>query len=234
MSVVHALLTSFFRGFKWWGIVAIAFGISPSLWSGPLSFLTRPPSISQADEAMLEELEHRTFQYFAEQTDPVTGLTRDRAPAVGGASHAPASVAGVGFALTALCIADYRGWLPAGEAQRRALTTLRFVAEQVEHERGWLYHFVDAKTGKRVWNSEASTIDTALFLQGALCAREYFGDQIIRGFVDALYSRIDWRWAMNGGTTVAHGWTPESGFIPHRWDSYAEMLGMYLLGVGAP
>ena len=79
-----------------------------------------------------------------------------------------------------------------------------------------------------------STIDTALFLKGALVAREYLDDPEVRSLVDALYTRIDWTWALNNGPTLTHGWRPESGFIPHRWDSYSELLGLYLLGIGAP
>jgi hypothetical protein len=33
---------------------------------------------------------------------------------------------------------------------------------------------------------------------------------------------------------LSHGWFPQSGFIPHRWDSYSELMGLYLLGIGAP
>jgi hypothetical protein len=112
--------------------------------------------------------------------------------------------------------------------------TLRFVAEKHAHERGFLYHFVEPTTGARMWKSEASTIDTALFLQGAIFAREYLRDEETNRLVARIFGRIDWRWAMNGGSTLSHGWLPESGFIPHRWDSYSELMGMYLLGLGAP
>lgn len=187
------------------------------------------------DTAFMDDLQQRAVLYFVEQTDAITGLTRDRAPAQGGESNFPASIAATGFALTSWCIADARGWLPAGEARERARRTLRFVAQQVAHERGWLYHFVDMRTGERVWQSEASTIDTALLLKGALAVREYFSDDDeIRRWADAIYARIDWQWAMNGGPTLTHGWKPETGFIPWRWDSYAELLGLYLLGIGAP
>jgi hypothetical protein len=108
------------------------------------------------------------------------------------------------------------------------------VANHVAHEHGWIYHFIFPGTGERAWLSEASTIDTALFLKGALSAREYFDDPEIRHWVDAIYARIDWKWAMNGGNTLTHGWKPESGFIPWRWDRYAELMGLYLLGIGAP
>jgi hypothetical protein len=186
------------------------------------------------DTALLEDIQRRALRFFIEHTDGKTGLTRDRAPADGSRSHAASSVAATGFALTAWCIADARGWLTDGEALERVRATLKFVADHHAHERGFLYHFVDVETGARAWGSEASTIDTALFLQGALFAREYLDDAEVSALVDRIYARIDWRWAMNGGDTLSHGWLPGQGFIPHRWDSYSELMGMYLLGMGAP
>jgi len=192
--------------------------------------------LAPRDEALLENVQRRGVAYFIEQSHPVSGLTRDRAPWREGAepSTAPSSVAATGFALTAWCIGEQRGWLPQGEARRRALAVLRTVARRHAHERGWLYHFVDAATGERVWRSEASTVDTALFLQGAIFAREHLRDPEVAALVDVIYRRIDWHWALNGGETLSHGWRPEGGFIPHRWDTYAEMMGLYLLGIGAP
>ena len=185
------------------------------------------------EAGLLEDVARRAVLYFTEHTDAVTGLTRDRAPNNGASSRAPSSVAATGFALTAWCIGEQRGWLRAGEARRRVVQTLRFVADGHAHERGWLYHFVDTTNGRRVWESEASTIDTALFLQGALMAREYLGDAEVTALVDKIYARIDWRWALNGGSTLSHGWKRESGFIVHRWDNYSELMGLYLLGIGA-
>ncbi|HYC72063.1 MAG TPA: glucoamylase family protein [Opitutaceae bacterium] len=192
------------------------------------------PALTAQDTALLDEIERRAVLFFIEHTDPVTGLTRDRAPKDGTLSSAPASIAATGFALTAWCIADARGWLPPGEARTRVQAALRFAADRVEHERGWFYHFVGARDGRRVWRCEASTIDTALFLQGALMAREYLRDAETTALVARIYERIDWQWALNGGTTLSHGWRPETGFIPHRWDSYSELMGLYLLGIGAP
>src|SRR5688572_32936411 len=88
------------------------------------------------DAAFVEDLQRRAVLYFVEQTDPHTGLTRDRAPADGEESDFPASIAATGFALTGWCIADARGWMEAGEARERVLRTLRFVAQNVAHEHG--------------------------------------------------------------------------------------------------
>jgi hypothetical protein len=189
---------------------------------------------NQADEQFLEEMQARSLLFFLEHSDPQTGLTRDRAPANGAPSQAPASIAATGFALTAFCIGDYRGWISHEEVVARTVRVLRFIAEQVEHERGWIYHYINIHTGRRMWNCEASTIDTALFLKGALLAREYLNDPTVTDLVNEIYGRIDWTWAMNGGPTLSHGWRPETGFIKNRWDSYSELLGMYLLGIGAP
>jgi len=196
----------------------------------PVVALERP-----ADAVFLNEIERRAGLYFVEQSDPVSGLTRDRARADGGGANAyPASISATGFALSGWCIADARGWLRPGEALARVKRTLRFAAAHAAQEHGWFYHFLDARTGGRAWDCEASTIDTALFLSGAISAREYFADAEVTRLVDAIYGRVDWRWALNGGTTLTHGWKPESGFLRFRWDSYAELMGLYLLGIGAP
>lgn len=191
-------------------------------------------SMEVADERFLEELQNRAFLYFVEHTDTHTGLTRDRAPADGAAANSPASIAATGFALTAWCIGESRGWITHEEAVLRTVTALRFIRDHVDHERGWIYHYINVFTGRRMWCSEASTIDTALFLKGALMAREYLGHPEVTSLVDTLYRRIDWRWALDGGPTLTHGWRPETGFLKSRWDSYSELIGLYLLGIGAP
>jgi len=207
-----------------------------ALFSGLLLFgpASHPEPAMRDDQAFLDEIEQRALRYFCDHTDPHTGLTRDRAPFDGSPSDAPASIAASGFALTAWCIGADRGWLGREVATRYALTLLRFVDRSVAHERGWIYHFVGIHTGAREWQCEASTIDTALFLQGALLAREYLDNAEVSRLVDRLYARIDWIWALNGGSTLSHGWLPETGFLDYRWDSYSELLGLYLLGIGAP
>jgi hypothetical protein len=45
---------------------------------------------------------------------------------------------------------------------------------------------------------------------------------------------VDWNWARNGGATLTHGWRPENGFLPYRWDGYDEELLQYVLGLGSP
>jgi hypothetical protein len=95
------------------------------------------------------------------------------------------------------------------------------------------------RTGARAWQCELSTVDSALLLAGVLAAAAYFGggapaEREIRELAHELYARVDWRWAQNGGVTMTHGWKPESGFLPHRWEGYDEALVLYVLGLGSP
>ena len=105
--------------------------------------------------------------------------------------------------------------------------------------KGFFYHFLDIETGRRVWQCELSTIDSAFLFAGVLTVATYFDrdtadEAEIRRLADALYRRADWNWACDGGPTLTHGWRPETGFIPHRWQGYDEGLLLYILGLGSP
>ena len=187
-----------------------------------------------ADDPLLDELERTGFALFRDEGHPLTGLIPDAARADGSGHGAVANVAGSGFALAAYCAADARGWVDHTQAVQRVRLMLRFLATQAPHEHGFLYHFLDLETGARAWDSEASSIDTALMLCGALTARQYFGDPEIRDLATHLYERVDWPWMLNGRQTLCQGWTPEKGFTRYRWEGYAEHMAMYLIGIGSP
>lgn len=195
-----------------------------------------PPALAAADEAFLEDLSRRSFMFFWEQADPTTGIVRDRARTSGATVNDVGSIAAVGFGLTGLCIAAERGWVPRTEAIARTRTTLGFFATRIPHQRGWFFHFVNIRTGAREWNSEVSSIDTALLLAGVLTVRQCFPDapDIARS-AEALYRRVDFGWMLAGHPELlAHGWKPESGFLPNRWDHYCELMILYLLAIGSP
>jgi hypothetical protein len=147
-----------------------------------------------------------------------------------------ASIAATGFGLTALCIAADRNWTSRSQARERTRNTLRFFATQAFQQHGWFYHWLDEKTGERRWQSEVSSIDTALLLAGVLTVRQYFHDDIeIRKLATRIYERVDFRWMLNGHPLLlSHGWKPETGFLKPRWDTYSEDTILYLLAIGSP
>ncbi len=189
----------------------------------------------------LDALQRETFDYFLYEVNPLNGLILDKTEA-----GSPASIAAVGLALSAYPVGVERGFITRAKAIERTLATLRFFRDSSQGKgaeatgyKGFYYHFLDMRTGKRVWNCELSTVDTAFLLAGMLTAAAYFTNETadereIRALADELYLRADWQWARNGGATVAHSWTPESGFPPYRWQGYDEALFLYLLGLGSP
>ncbi len=194
-----------------------------------------------SDESILDHLQRAAFDYFLLRTNPENGLVSDT-------SHpgSPASIAAVGFALSALPVAVERDWITRTEAITRTLATMRFFVEgppgatfETIGHRGFCYHFLDIKTGHRAWECEVSFIDTALLLAGMLVAASYFRqktkeEEEIRHLVEQFYERIEWRWALNEGKTVAMSWQPGDGFAADRWEGYNEGLLLYVLGSASP
>lgn len=194
-----------------------------------------------ASEAELETLQRETFNYFLKEVNPANGLILDKT-----AEKWPASIAATGLALAAYPVGVERGFMARSLAMARTLTTLRFFWNSphgpepgATGHRGFYYHFLDMETGRRVWDCELSTVDSAFLLAGALAAAAYFDaesseEREIRSLADALYRRADWAWAQNGGATVTHGWRPETGFLEYRWEGYDEALLLYVLGLASP
>lgn len=195
----------------------------------------RPGAIlSPEDDALLDDIQRASFLFFVEQMHPETGLVRDRARADGSPSEGKASIAASGFALSSWAIAAHRGWVEREDALESVRLMLRFLATKAPRRNGFFYHFMDMDTGARAWQCEISSIDTGLFLAGAIIAREYFQDPEITDLVNTLYRDVDWRWFLNGGDTVSLGWYDETGFSRYRWRIYSEHMMMSFLAMGAP
>lgn len=191
------------------------------------------PTLSPEDDQFLEELEKVTFQFFWEQADPQTGLVKDRCNVRAEDHTTVASIAATGFGLTALCIGAERGYVKLADARERAISTLRFLSKTMTTHRGFFYHWADIKTGQRVWDSEVSSIDTAILLCGVLTCREHFGSTQITRLASDIFNHVDWTWLSEDTTLLPHGWSPTGGFLPYRWDFYSELMMMYLLGLGS-
>ncbi|MED5621985.1 glucoamylase family protein [Ideonella sp. BN130291] len=193
---------------------------------------------------LFDDIERRTFNFFWETANPTTGLVPDRWPS----SPHFASIASVGFALTAYVDGVERRYVSRAQARDRVLTTARFFANAPQGpqatgtagHQGFFYHWLDARTGLRYDSGvELSTVDTSLLLAGLLFAQQYFdgqdpGEAEIRTLVDRIYQRVDWRWAQVRSPLISMGWKPESGFIPHDYRGYDEAMIVYLLALGSP
>ena len=198
-------------------------------------------SLPTVSDDELDDLQWLTAQYYLKETNFLNGLIRDKTQ-----PGAPSSIAAVGMFLATAPIVVERGVLPRDFMAKRVLLRLRFFRDSPQGPepdatgyKGFYYHFLDMDTGRRVWQCELSTIDSAFLFAGMLTVATYFDQDTpdeheVRTLADDLYRRADWQWAQNGGATLTHGWRPESGFIPHRYEGYDEGLLLSVLGLGSP
>jgi hypothetical protein len=202
-----------------------------------------PPSQAGADP-FVDDLQHRTFNWFWETTNPQNGLTPDRWP-----SRPFASIAAVGFALTAYPVGVERGYITREQAVERTLNTLRFFWRAPQGPaptgftgyKGFFFHFLNMESGLRHELSELSTIDTALLIGGVLFAQTYFeranpAEAEIRALADSVYLRIEWPYFQTDARGITMAWRPEPNrwFGPARWTGYDESILLHILALGSP
>ncbi len=195
------------------------------------------------DNALADKIEKATFEYFEKNSNPITGLTKDRSTA-----NSVASIAATGFSLTAYAIASSHDWISRTQAENYTLKVLETLSktpqgnqsENVSGFHGFFYHFLNPATGLRADNCEVSTIDTAILMAGVLMTKDYYNEKNnpvekkIRHLADKLYKRVDWTWALNKKDELSMGYTPEHGFIKTDWHGYNEGSLAILLGLGSP
>ncbi len=126
-----------------------------------------------------------------------------------------------------------RGLVSFNEARGRVLKSLRFIWKKLPNHRGFFYHWANVDTGERLWDSEISSVDTAILLCGILTCRQHFEHSEISELARLIFDRVDWTWLSEDTRILPHGWSPETGFLQYRWDDYSEMMMMYLLGLGS-
>lgn len=201
------------------------------------------PARAQTTDAVLDTLQHTAFDYFWAEANASNGLVKDRS--TGGS---PASIAAVGFGLSAICIGSDHGWVTRATARDRVLTTLQTfwngpqgnAASGMIGYKGLFYHFLDMNTATRTWDSELSTIDTALLFAGILDAKQYFnggaaGEIQIRALADSITRRADWAFMRNFSPGIYMGYKPGTGFGGFgRWVGYNEAMIMYIIAMGSP
>jgi len=189
--------------------------------------------------ALLHQELKGSFEFFRDFTnlDPGSrgfGLTVDsiKKPKV-------ASIASVGFGLTAWIMAVERGYLSRREALEITRKTLHTLCHHASHHRGFFSHYMHMENGERFGKCEYSTIDTALCLNGVITVEAYFHDDEIRQMAEQLLARVDWDFIIferDGRTLFRMAYNPDKGgdyvhgdpgFIS-QWDMAAEQKMMYL------
>jgi len=184
------------------------------------------PSTSDEDDLyrlpfdkVLSLLQLSTVLYYLHETKPgQTGWSATR-PTRRPLSASPP----LGMALATIPVVVERGGHPPGNSQPGSPSSGSDICSDAPRvpsrtppaTRGFFYHFLDIETGRRVWQCELSTIDSAFLFRGRGDGRHLLSTATrptrprSENLADALYyRRADWNWACDGGPTLTHGWRP--------------------------
>ncbi|MFC2091770.1 malectin domain-containing carbohydrate-binding protein, partial [Elusimicrobiota bacterium] len=215
--------------------------------------------LNLTDDEFLDFIERKMFWYFWNETNPDNGLISDREHNFDYGDPHAASIASTGYGLSILTIGADRGWITHQMALERIHSTLDAFLdpEVIENVHGFWYHFMNLD-GSRSGTSELSSIDSALFIMGALQVGEYYRstDPTVAQKAQTLYEQMDWTWWLNrtfpGDENspdryhINMGWKPENtepipntgpeggSFVGNWWNQYSETVFGDLLAFGSP
>jgi hypothetical protein len=194
------------------------------------------------DEALLEELQKRTFRFFWNGAEPASGLARDRNRQDGDAADNLVAVGGAGFGLMALVVAVARGWVSHAMAVAR-LAKMLDALERAERYHGVYPHFLDGVSGATIpfgpLDDGADLVETSFLMMGLLTARRYFDgpdEASLRARITALWETVEWNWHVQPGEQVlTWHWSPRHGFkMNHAIRGWNECLITYVLAAASP
>ena len=194
---------------------ALSQGQNPAAPANPSAPANNSPitTLSAEDDQFLNDVESTSFQFFWEQGSPNTGMVKDRCNLRNANQISAASIAATGFGLTALCIGEQRKFIPSAAALERVFATLRFLWRKLPNHRGFFFHFAHPESGERMYDSEVSSVDTAILLCGVISCREHFRHRAVAELANLILNRVDWSWLAEDTSLLTHGWTPEVGFL---------------------
>jgi hypothetical protein len=201
---------------------------------------------TEEENAFLDTLQYKSFLYFINEINPENGLVKDRTT-----EESAASIAAVGWGVVCWAIGAEHNWITRERATELTLNLLRFLYNSEQSAEpdatgynGFYYHFLNMETGKRDWNCELSTIDTAWLIAGIRFTIQYYDrdndtEKEIRELGDKVTNRINWDWTIIKKTEhdgheglPAMGYRPEKGLGTFGWFGYTEALYLYVLAAG--
>lgn len=200
-----------------------------------------------SNDSLLTLVEYRTFQYFWEGAEPVSGMARERYHLDGEYPDNDMDVVttgGTGFGVMAILIGIERNFISRSEGFRRLRQIVDFLGKADRFHGAWP-HWLYGQTGKVKPFSEkdngADIVETAYLMQGLLSVRQYFVNgseeekELVRA-IDRLWRTVEWSWFTRGGEDVIYWhWSPT-----YRWEmnmpvqGYNECLIVYILAASSP
>lgn len=199
-----------------------------------------------SDSQLFDQVQQRTFQYFWEGAEPVSGLARERFHCDGiypDQDREVVTSGGSGFGLMALLVGVERGFIPREQALERFERILGFL-ETCDRFHGAWPHWWQGGNGKvkpfGKKDDGGDLVESSFMAQGLLCVRQYFAqgsarERAVARRADQLWREIDFDWYRNGKNVLYWHWSPNYGWqMNFPVHGYNECLIMYVLAASSP
>ncbi|MCK4749919.1 MAG: beta-glucosidase [Bacteroidales bacterium] len=226
--------------------VLLSFGvwISCTRQAGDNNKARVPGSIT--DEQLLDTIQLRTFQYFWDGAEPVSGMARERFHMDGvypqDDKHIVTSGGG-GFGLMALVVGMERGFISREEGVTRLQRIIGFLENSDRFHGAWP-HWLNGETGEvkpfSKKDNGGDLAETSYLVQGLLTVRPYLnsGDGVeaeLRDRITKLCDGVEWGWYQKGGEPVLYWhWSPQYEWeMNHHIRGYNECMITYVLGASS-
>lgn len=200
------------------------------------------PAAALDGEALLEAVQRRTFRFFWEGAEPVSGAARDRSTIRADPDNDLVAVGGTGFGVMAMIVAAERGWVPRAEVRTRLEQITAFL-ERAERHHGVFPHFMHGRDGTTIpfgpQDDGGDLVETSFLMMGLLAARHYFhrpDEAALRACITRLWETVEWDWHVQPGQSVlTWHWSPRHGFaMNHAIRGWNECLITYVLAASSP
>lgn len=203
--------------------------------------------LSPDDEAMLTDVQKRTFNYFWEGAEPTSGMARERYHMDNDYPENDQMIVtsgGSGFGIMAILVGIDRGFITREQGVERMEKIVHFLETSDRFHGAWP-HWWNGETGKvkpfGQKDNGGDLVESSFLLQGLLCVRQYFKDgnekeKSLAARIDKLWKETEFDWYRNGGKNVLYWhWSPNYAWqMNFPVTGYNECLIMYILAASSP
>lgn len=203
-------------------------------------------TVTLSDDSLLTLVQYKTFQYFWDGAEPISGAARERYHSDNvypeNDKHIVTS-GGTGFGVMAILVGIERNFITRQHGLER-LTKLVDWLEKADRFHGVWPHWLNGETGKvkpfSPNDNGGDLVETSYLLQGLLCVRQYFRDgneqeKALAAKIDMLWKEAEFDWYRNGKNVLYWHWSSEKQWVMNfAVEGYNECLIMYVLAAGSP
>jgi len=200
-----------------------------------------------SDDSLMTLVQYRTFQYFWDGAEPVSGAARERFHTDNVYPEHDKHIVtsgGTGFGVMAILVGIERKFITRSQGYERLSKLVNWL-EKADRFHGAWPHWMNGETGRvkpfSPKDDGGDLVETAFLAQGLLCVREYFKDgseeeKALAAKTDKLWKEIEWDWYRRGGQNVLYWhWSPKNEWAMNfAVTGYNECLIMYVLAAASP